>query len=54
MSAVPQRARTDELSVPTPVIPPGPIVTLSPEEIARFWEQEVQGRVPGPEGTARG
>jgi diguanylate cyclase (GGDEF)-like protein len=35
--AVPQRARTEELSVPTPVIPPGPIVTLSPEEIARFF-----------------
>jgi diguanylate cyclase (GGDEF)-like protein len=35
--AVPQRVRTDELSVPTPVIPPGPIVTLSPEEIARFF-----------------
>jgi diguanylate cyclase (GGDEF)-like protein len=34
---VPQRARTEELSVPTPVIPPGPIVTLSPEEIARFF-----------------
>ncbi|MDB4983237.1 MAG: sensor diguanylate cyclase [Myxococcales bacterium] len=34
---VPQRARTDEMSVPTPVIPPGPIVTLSPEEIARFF-----------------
>jgi diguanylate cyclase (GGDEF)-like protein len=35
--AVPQRARTEELSVPNPVIPPGPIVTLSPEEIARFF-----------------
>jgi diguanylate cyclase (GGDEF)-like protein len=34
---VPQRVRTEELSVPTPVIPPGPIVTLSPEEIARFF-----------------
>jgi diguanylate cyclase (GGDEF)-like protein len=31
------RVRTEELSVPTPVIPPGPIVTLSPEEIARFF-----------------
>jgi len=31
------RLRTDELSVPTPVIPPGPIFTLSPEEIARFF-----------------
>ena len=37
MAAVPQRVRTEEHSVPTPVIPPGPIVTLSPEEIARFF-----------------
>jgi diguanylate cyclase (GGDEF)-like protein len=29
--------RTEEHSVPTAVIPPGPIVTLSPEEIARFF-----------------
>jgi diguanylate cyclase (GGDEF)-like protein len=29
--------RNEELSVPTPVIPPGPIFTLSPEEIARFF-----------------
>jgi diguanylate cyclase (GGDEF)-like protein len=36
-AAVPQRARTEELSVPNPVIPPGPIITLSPEEIARFF-----------------
>jgi diguanylate cyclase (GGDEF)-like protein len=36
-AAIPQRARTEELSVPNPVIPPGPIVTLSPEEIARFF-----------------
>jgi diguanylate cyclase (GGDEF)-like protein len=36
-AAAPQRIRTEELSVPTPVIPPGPIVTLSPEEIARFF-----------------
>jgi len=35
--AAPQRARSEELSVPTPVIPPGPILTLSPEEIARFF-----------------
>jgi diguanylate cyclase (GGDEF)-like protein len=34
---IPVRARTEELSVPTPVIPPGPIFTLSPEEIARFF-----------------
>ena len=34
---VPTRLRTEELSVPTPVIPPGPIFTLSPEEIARFF-----------------
>jgi diguanylate cyclase (GGDEF)-like protein len=35
-AATPLR-RTEELSVPTPVIPPGPIFTLSPEEIARFF-----------------
>jgi diguanylate cyclase (GGDEF)-like protein len=29
--------RTEEFSVPVPVIPPGPILTLSPEEIARFF-----------------
>jgi diguanylate cyclase (GGDEF)-like protein len=34
---VPARVRTEELSVPNPVIPPGPILTLSPEEIARFF-----------------
>jgi len=32
----PQR-RTEEISIPVPVIPPGPIFTLSPEEIARFF-----------------
>src|SRR3954463_8011291 len=35
-SGPPQR-RTEEISIPVPVIPPGPIVTLSPEEIARFF-----------------
>ena len=35
-AATPLR-RTEEMSVPTPVIPPGPIFTLSPEEIARFF-----------------
>src|SRR5215472_7128680 len=35
-SEVPRR-RTEEMSVPTPVIPPGPIFTLSPEEISRFF-----------------
>src|SRR6266496_3785680 len=35
-SAPPQR-RTEEISIPVPVIPPGPIFTLSPEEIARFF-----------------
>jgi diguanylate cyclase (GGDEF)-like protein len=29
--------RTEEFSVPLPVAPPGPILTLSPEEIARFF-----------------
>jgi diguanylate cyclase (GGDEF)-like protein len=32
----PQR-RTEEISIPVPVVPPGPIFTLSPEEIARFF-----------------
>jgi len=32
----PQR-RTEEISIPVPVIPPGPIFTLSPEEISRFF-----------------
>src|SRR5512136_2189592 len=36
LSGPPQR-RTEELSIPVPVIPPGPIFTLSPEEIARFF-----------------
>src|SRR4051812_33151076 len=35
-SGVPVRMKTEEMSVPTP-IPPGPIFTLSPEEIARFF-----------------
>src|SRR5262245_38155337 len=35
-SGAPQR-RTEELSIPTSVVPPGPIFTLSPEEIARFF-----------------
>jgi diguanylate cyclase (GGDEF)-like protein len=35
-SGPPQR-RTEEISIPVPVIPPGPIFTLSPEEIARFF-----------------
>jgi diguanylate cyclase (GGDEF)-like protein len=35
-SDVPRR-RTEEMSVPTEVISPGPIFTLSPEEIARFF-----------------
>ncbi|HEY5090440.1 MAG TPA: GAF domain-containing protein, partial [Polyangia bacterium] len=29
--------RTEELSVPNQVVPPGPIFTLSPEEITRFF-----------------
>lgn len=36
-TGIPARVRTEELSIPTPVIPPGPIFTLSPEEIARFF-----------------
>src|SRR4030095_2278945 len=35
-SGAPQR-RTEELAIPTPVVSPGPIFTLSAEEIARFF-----------------
>ena len=31
------RIRTEEVSVPNPASPPGPILTLSPEEISRFF-----------------
>jgi diguanylate cyclase (GGDEF)-like protein len=31
------RVRTEEVSVPNPAQPPGPILTLSPEEISRFF-----------------
>jgi diguanylate cyclase (GGDEF)-like protein len=34
---VPTQRRTEELSIPTPIVSPGPIFTLSPEEIARFF-----------------
>jgi diguanylate cyclase (GGDEF)-like protein len=33
----PARIRTEEVSVPNPAAPPGPILTLSPEEISRFF-----------------
>ena len=33
----PPQRRTEEISIPVPVVPPGPIFTLSPEEIARFF-----------------
>ena len=36
-SGAPPQRRTEEMSIPTPVVPPGPIFTLSPEEIARFF-----------------
>jgi diguanylate cyclase (GGDEF)-like protein len=36
-SGVPTERRTEEFSVPLPIAPPGPILTLSPEEIARFF-----------------
>jgi diguanylate cyclase (GGDEF)-like protein len=36
LSGPPQR-RTEEITIPTAVAPPGPIFTLSPEEIARFF-----------------
>lgn len=35
--AVPQALRRDELSLPNPHAEPGPILTVSPEEIARFF-----------------
>jgi diguanylate cyclase (GGDEF)-like protein len=31
------RIRTEEVSIPNPASPPGPILTLSPEEISRFF-----------------
>src|SRR5499427_3783571 len=34
---VPPQRRTEELTIPTPVVSPCPIFTLSPEEIARFF-----------------
>jgi diguanylate cyclase (GGDEF)-like protein len=34
---VPELARSDESSVPNPATAPGPIMTVSPEEIARFF-----------------
>jgi diguanylate cyclase (GGDEF)-like protein len=36
-SGAPTQRRTEEISIPTPVVPPGPIFTLSPEEISRFF-----------------
>jgi diguanylate cyclase (GGDEF)-like protein len=33
----PTTVRTEEFSIPVPIQPPGPILTLSPEEIARFF-----------------
>jgi len=36
-SGVPARVRSEEVSVPNPAAPPGPILTLSPEEISRFF-----------------
>jgi diguanylate cyclase (GGDEF)-like protein len=36
-SGGPPQRRTEEISIPVPVVPPGPIFTLSPEEIARFF-----------------
>jgi diguanylate cyclase (GGDEF)-like protein len=35
--SVPESARADETSVPNPPIDPGPILTVSPEEISRFF-----------------
>jgi diguanylate cyclase (GGDEF)-like protein len=36
-SGGPPQRRTEEISIPVPVAPPGPIFTLSAEEIARFF-----------------
>src|SRR6476619_7297666 len=36
-SGGPPQRRTEEISLPVPVASPGPIFTLSPEEIARFF-----------------
>src|SRR5262249_48577125 len=36
-SEAPSTVRTEEFSIPVPIVPPGPILTLSPEEIARFF-----------------
>jgi diguanylate cyclase (GGDEF)-like protein len=36
-AGTPTRVRTEEVSVPNPAAPPGPILTLSPEEISRFF-----------------
>lgn len=33
----PTEIRTEEFSIPVPIAPPGPILTLSPEEIGRFF-----------------
>src|SRR5688572_16751839 len=35
--AIPEAIRPDETSIPNPPAAPGPILTLSPEEIARFF-----------------
>src|SRR5215471_2341742 len=36
-AGTPVLTRSEEFSLPLPVAPPGPILTLSPEEIARFF-----------------
>src|SRR4029079_7737560 len=36
-SGAPTQRRTEELSIPTPVVPTAAIFTLSPEEILRFF-----------------
>ncbi len=37
LPGTPSRVRTEEVSVPNPAAPTGPILTLSPEEISRFF-----------------
>jgi diguanylate cyclase (GGDEF)-like protein len=43
LSGVPTRVRTEEVSVPNPATPTGPILTLSPEEISRFFVRARRG-----------
>ena len=46
-SAIPQSQLAEEMSIPNPVVEPGPIQTLSAEEITRFFVRS--RRDPDPE-----